>query len=80
MIVSFINIPKDPRGVLKTSGFALGFQHFARDLANVNEWKTCLIPLFNQSGPQIFQWFKIVNKIKLYSVSIYVKPSEQRFP
>ena len=25
--------------MLKTSYFALGFQHFPRDLANVNEWK-----------------------------------------
>ena len=24
--------------MLKTMGFALGFQHFPRDLANVNEW------------------------------------------
>ena len=23
----------------------LGFQHFPGDLANVNEWKSCLIPL-----------------------------------
>ena len=41
MILSFINIRKVPREVLKTSGFALGFQHLARgfqhlprDLAN----------------------------------------------
>ena len=39
MILSFINICKVPRGILKTSGFALGFQHLPRDLANVNEWK-----------------------------------------
>ena len=39
MILSFINIRKVPREVLKTSGFALGFQHFPRDPANVNEWK-----------------------------------------
>ena len=39
MILSFINIRKVPREILKTSGFALGFQHLARDLANVNEWK-----------------------------------------
>ena len=28
-----------PSGRLKTSGFALDFQHFPRDLVNVNEWK-----------------------------------------
>ena len=31
-------------GKLKTSGFALGFQHFPRDLANVNEWKIMFDP------------------------------------
>ena len=34
MILSFINIRKVPREMLKTSGFALGFQHLPRDLAN----------------------------------------------
>ena len=29
---------------MKTSGFALGFQHFPRDLANVNEWKIMFDP------------------------------------
>ena len=38
MILSFINIRKVPRERLKTLGFALGFQHLPRDLANVNEW------------------------------------------
>ena len=33
----FINICKVPREVLKTEGEAQGFQHFPRDLANVNE-------------------------------------------
>ena len=33
----FINIRKVPRGVLKTEGAVLGFQHFPQDLANVNE-------------------------------------------
>ena len=31
-------------GRLKTTGFALGFQHFSRDLANVNEWKIMFDP------------------------------------
>ena len=46
MILSFINIRKVPREVLKTEGKALGIQHLPRDLAtlprdlaNVNEWK-----------------------------------------
>ena len=49
MILSFINIRKVPRGMLKTSGFALGFQHLPRDLANVNEWKIMFDP-FNANG------------------------------
>ena len=39
MVLSCINIRKVPREVLKTSCFALGYQHFPRDLANVNKWK-----------------------------------------
>ena len=39
MILSFINM-----GRLKTLGFALGFQHFPLDLANVNEWKIMFDP------------------------------------
>ena len=31
MILSFINIRKVPREMLKTSGFALGFQHPSRE-------------------------------------------------
>ena len=38
-------------GVLKTSGYALGFQHYPQDLANVNERKIMFasyseIPIF----------------------------------
>ena len=44
MILSCINIRKVPREVLKTSGFALGFQHLPRDLTNVNEWKIMFDP------------------------------------
>ena len=47
MILSFINIRKVPREMLKTSGFALGFQHLPRDLANVNEWKIMFDPYIN---------------------------------
>ena len=47
MILSFINIRKVPREVLKTSGFALGFQHLPRDLANINEWKIMFDPYSN---------------------------------
>ena len=35
----FVNICKVPREVLKTKGFALGFQHFPQDHAKVNEWQ-----------------------------------------
>ena len=44
MILSCINIRKVPREMLKASGFALGFQHPPRDLANVNEWKIMFDP------------------------------------
>ena len=44
MILSFFNIRKVPREMLKTSGFALSFQHFPRDLVNVNEWKIMFDP------------------------------------
>ena len=44
MTLSFINIHKVPREMLKTSGFALGFQHLPQDLANVNEWKIMFDP------------------------------------
>ena len=49
MILSFINIGKVPREVLKTLGEAQGFQHLPRDLANVNEWKIMFDP-FSESG------------------------------
>ena len=42
--MSLVNIRKVPREMLKTSGFALGFQHLSRDLANVNEWKIMFDP------------------------------------
>ena len=44
MILSFINIRKVRREMLKTSGFAFQFQHLPRDLANVNEWKIMFDP------------------------------------
>ena len=33
----FINIRHAPRGMIKTEGVARGFQHFPRDLANVDK-------------------------------------------
>ena len=44
MILSFINICKVPRKVLKTEGEARGFQHLPRDLTKVNEWKIMFDP------------------------------------
>ena len=44
MILSFINIRKVPREMLKTSGFALGLQHLPRNLANAYEWKIMFDP------------------------------------
>ena len=45
------------RGIVKTSGFALGFQHFPRDLANVNEWKIMFNP-----------FIIIINKVPRYAL------------
>ena len=44
MILSFINIRVVSRGLLKTSGYAFGFQHSPWDLANVNEWNIIFDP------------------------------------
>ena len=44
MVFQCINIRQVPRKVLKTAASGLGFQHFPRDLANVNVWKTMFEP------------------------------------
>ena len=45
MILSFINIREVHGEVLKTLVLKTeGFQHFPRDLGNVNEWKTMFDP------------------------------------
>ena len=44
MILSFVNIRKVPREMLKTEGEARGFQHLPRDLANINDWKIMFDP------------------------------------
>ena len=61
MILSFVNIRKVPREMLKTSGFALGFQHLPRDLANVNEWKIMFDPYIMQRfrGNYIDIWCQV---------------------
>ena len=65
MILSFINIRKVPREMLKTSGFDLGFQHLPRDLANVYERKIMFDPynIFNSHYKELFK--------KLYSFSTF---------
>ena len=45
MVFQCMNIHQVPREVLKTEASGLGFQHLPQDLANVNAWKTCLIPV-----------------------------------
>ena len=40
MVFQCINIRQVPWEVLKIAALSLGFQHFARDLTNVNAWKT----------------------------------------
>ena len=51
MILSFIDIRKVPREMLKTEG-----EHLPRDLANVNEWKIMFDPHIENyiSQEQIF--------------------------
>ena len=44
MISSLMNIRKVPRIMLKTSGYAHGYQHSPQDLSNVNEWKIIFDP------------------------------------
>ena len=44
MAFQCINIRQVPREVLKTAASGLGFQHLARDLANVNASKTMFDP------------------------------------
>ena len=59
MILSFINIRKVPWEVVKTSGFALGFQHLPQELANVNEWKIMFGPYNTNTLMILFQILKI---------------------
>ena len=35
------------------NGFALGFQHFPQDLANVNEWKIMFDPSIKQATAEL---------------------------
>ena len=60
MILSFINIRKVLREMLKTSGFALGFQHLPRDL---------------NSGQLIFKYVfsKLFQSKRLLKYDIYVE-------
>ena len=44
MVFQCINIRQVLWEVLKTAAFSLGFQHFPRDLADVNAWKTMFDP------------------------------------
>ena len=49
MILSFIKFARSPQEVLKTSGFALGFQHLLRGFANVSEWKIMFDPYISRT-------------------------------
>ena len=44
MVFQCIDIRQVPWEVLKTAAFGRGFQHFPRDLANVDAWKTMFDP------------------------------------
>ena len=59
-----------PSGRLKTSGFALGFQHFPRDLPNVNEWKIMFDPLIAARHFFVNQGSKLFKKIGQMRVNL----------
>ena len=67
MILSFIIIRKVPQEVLKTSEFALGFQHLYRDLANVNEWKIIFDPYNKYCVPSYKNRFMGLKRKIIYS-------------
>ena len=84
MILSFVNIRKVPREMLKTSGFALGFQHLPRHLANVNEWKI-MFDRYIQTGSKrliretfSYQSKKISNDQELIQSDPIPRPQNQK--
>ena len=56
MVFQCINIRQVPWEVLKTTAFGLGFQHLPRDLANINAWKPCLIPILENVWMEMILW------------------------
>ena len=85
MILSFINIRKVPREMLKTSGFVLGFQLLPRDLANVNEWKIMFDPYITntvaaadtiRAGTRQNQQNNLCSQQRLRSACVSAKPDQ----
>ena len=54
MIFQCINIRQVPMEVLKTAASGFGFQHFPRNPANVNAWKTMSGP-YNKTPTEIHE-------------------------
>ena len=54
-------------GEVETSGFALGFQHFPRDLSNVNEWKIMFDPSI--ITPPLFLVVSIITHVTTFPSS-----------
>ena len=74
MILSFINIRKVPREMLKTLGFALGFQHLPRDLANVDELKIMFDPYIVSSDALHCLNFGIIIQMSNFSDVLLLFP------
>ena len=75
MTLSFINIRKVPREILKTSGFALGFQHLPRDLANVNEWKIMFDPMIDSAVEPFREKNNVIKSIREGIICLFALPS-----
>ena len=58
--------------MLKTSGFALGFQHLPRDIANINEWKIMFDPYIYLSPISVktFQFIPSLNHVAIFFAPI----------
>ena len=65
--------------MLKTSGFALGFQHFPRDLANVNEWKIMFDPSITESFPNDFD-LSLVTLQWCQTIKVRTEPAGNAIP
>ena len=79
MILSFINIRKVAREVLKTEGKGLGFQHFPRDLVNVNKWKIMFDPSMSKVDfPIPINWTGSFENLGVLGVPLIENPNSKQ--